>query len=279
VAVWGPTGAPGRTTIAVNLAAETAALGQATLLADVDTYGGAVAQLLGLLDEAPGLVGAARAANQGQLDLPALARHARQLAGTRLRVLTGITRTERWPEVRPSALEVVWNLARGLAETTVADCGFCLERDDDLSIDRAAPRRNDATLATLEQADVIVAVGAADPVGMQRLVRGLSELAELLPDAAVKVVVNRLRESVLGPDPARQVRDALRRYAGVQEVSVVPDDRAGVDAAVATGRTLAESAPRSPARAAITHLAAAVTGSQLPTQPRRRKLGKMTSDA
>jgi Flp pilus assembly CpaE family ATPase len=279
VAVWGPTGAPGRTTIAVNLAAETAALGQATLLADVDTYGGAVAQLLGLLDEAPGLVGAARAANQGQLDLPALARHARQLAGTRLRVLTGITRTERWPEVRPSALEVVWNLARGLAETTVADCGFCLERDDDLSIDRAAPRRNGATLATLEQADVIVAVGAADPVGMQRLVRGLSELAELLPDAAVKVVLNRVRESVLGPDPARQVRDALRRYAGVQEVSVVPDDPAGVDAAVATGRTLAESAPRSPTRAAITHLAAAVTGSQLPTQPRRRKLGKMTSDA
>src|SRR4029453_12991860 len=77
VAVWGPTGAPGRTTIAVNLAAEAALLGRSALLADADTYGGAVAQVLGLLDEAPGLAGAARSANNGQLDLPALARHAR----------------------------------------------------------------------------------------------------------------------------------------------------------------------------------------------------------
>lgn len=272
VAVWGPTGAPGRTTLAVNLAAETAALGQATLLADVDTYGGAVAQVLGLLDEAPGLAGAARAANQGQLDLPALARHARQLDGSRLRVLTGITRTDRWPEIRPGSLEVVWNLARGLAETTVADCGFSLEQDEELSFDTSAPRRNGATLTTLEQADVVIAVGGGDPVGLQRLVRGLGELAERLPDADVRVVVNRVRESVLGPDPGGQVRDALRRYAGVHQVSVVPDDQAGVDAALAAGRTLAEVAPGSPVRAAIVELAAAVAGLTVPRRPRRRKI-------
>src|SRR5690606_21335193 len=176
-------------------------------------------------------------------DLPALARHARQLNGSRLRVLTGITRTDRWPEVRPGSLEVVWELARGLAETTVADCGFCLEQDEELSFDTQAPRRNGATLTTLEQADVIVAVGAADPVGMQRLVRGLGELGELRPGAEVRVVVNRVRESVIGPDPARQVREALRRYSGVHRVAVVPDDPAAVDAATATGRTLAEAAP------------------------------------
>ena len=43
VAVWGPTGAPGRTTIAVTLATELAALG-ITVLVDADTYGGSVAQ-------------------------------------------------------------------------------------------------------------------------------------------------------------------------------------------------------------------------------------------
>ena len=46
------------------------------------------------------LAGAARAANQGQLDLPALARHARQVT-PRLRVFTGITRTERRPRSEP----------------------------------------------------------------------------------------------------------------------------------------------------------------------------------
>ena len=69
VAVWGPTGAPGRTTVAVTLAAELAALGRETILADADTYGGSVAQVLGLLDEAPGLAAAARGSDHGTLDL------------------------------------------------------------------------------------------------------------------------------------------------------------------------------------------------------------------
>jgi hypothetical protein len=41
--VWGPKGAPGRTTVAVNLAFEAAASGAEVLLVDADTYGGAVA--------------------------------------------------------------------------------------------------------------------------------------------------------------------------------------------------------------------------------------------
>ena len=73
VAVWGPTGAPGRTTIAVTLATELAALGIPTVLVDADTYGGSVAAL-SFLDEAPGIAAATRAADQGTLDLPTLAR-------------------------------------------------------------------------------------------------------------------------------------------------------------------------------------------------------------
>ena len=60
IAVWGPTGAPGRTTVAVNLATELSRSGARTLLVDADTYGGSVAQVLSLLDEAPGRAAAAR---------------------------------------------------------------------------------------------------------------------------------------------------------------------------------------------------------------------------
>jgi Mrp family chromosome partitioning ATPase len=42
-AVWGLKGAPGRTTVAVNLAFEAAAARGEVLLVDADTYGGAVA--------------------------------------------------------------------------------------------------------------------------------------------------------------------------------------------------------------------------------------------
>jgi hypothetical protein len=53
VAVWGPTGAPGRTTLATALAAELARIGHESLLIDADPYGGAVAQHLGMPTRCP----------------------------------------------------------------------------------------------------------------------------------------------------------------------------------------------------------------------------------
>jgi hypothetical protein len=93
VAVWGPTGAPGRTTVALGVASEIAALGRSALLVDGDVYGGVLAQVLGVLDEAPGLAAACRLANSGQLDLPQLAQLARAIAPS-LRLLSGISRSD-----------------------------------------------------------------------------------------------------------------------------------------------------------------------------------------
>jgi Flp pilus assembly CpaE family ATPase len=270
VAVWGPTGAPGRTTVAVGLAGELAALGRPTMLVDADVYGGVVAQVLGLLDEAPGLAGACRQAGAGALDRPALATFARTV-GPELRVLTGIARADRWPELRPTSLEVVLELARTLATTTVVDCGFGLEQDEELAYDTAAPRRNGATLTVLEQADTVLAVGTADPVGLQRLVRGLAELREAVPGVQPLVVVNRVRDTAIPGDPGKEIAAALARYAGVDRVVGVPLDVAAVDAAVVAGRTLTEAAPASPARRALAGLAAELAGVPAP-RPYRRGL-------
>ena len=243
LAVWGPQGAPGRTTVAVGLASELAALGRSALLVDADVYGGVVAQLLGLLDESAGLAAAARLAGSGGLDLVALTALARTVAPG-LRVLTGIARADRWLELRPSALEVVLERSRGMASFTVVDCGFCLERDEELSFDTTAPRRNGATLEILQSADEVVVVGGADPVGLQRLIRGLGELREAVPELTPVVVVNRVRSTAIPGDSGAQIRAALDRYAGVERVHLVPMDTAGLDAAVATGRTLQEAAPQ-----------------------------------
>jgi MinD-like ATPase involved in chromosome partitioning or flagellar assembly len=259
VAVWGPTGAPGRTTVAVTLATEAARLGCVSLLADADCYGGVVAQLLGLLDESPGLAAAVRQANAGTLSLPALARLAR-VVGPNLRVLTGISRAERWPELRPAGLTSVYLLARQLATLTVVDCGFGLEQDEELSYDTVAPRRNGSTLATIADADHVIAVGSADPIGVQRLVRGLAELADSVPGCRPQVVVNRLRKGPISGDATAEITEALRRYAGVHDVLFVPYDRASLDKAVAGGRTLAEVAPDSTVRAALIPLATRYAG-------------------
>ncbi len=273
VAVWGPTGAPGRTTVAVGVAGELAALGRPTLLVDADVYGGVVAQVLGLLDEAPGLAAACRLANVGTLDVPGLAELARTVTPS-LRVLSGIARADRWPELRPAALEVVLERARTLAAVTVVDCGFCLEQDEELAYDTAAPRRNGATLTALELADTVLVVGSGDPVGLQRLVRGLGELREAVPGVAPVVVVNRLRESAVPGDAEAQVRAALERYAGVSDLQVVPLDVDGVDRALAAGRMLVEASPSSPARLALAALAAGLVGAPAPTRARRRLLSR-----
>ena len=273
VAVWGPTGAPGRTTVAVTLASELAGLARATLLVDADVYGGVVAQVLGLLDEAPGTAAACRLANGGALDLPALAGLARTVT-PQLRVLSGIARADRWPELRPAALEVVLELCRSLADFSVVDCGFSLEQDEELAYDTAAPRRNGATLTVLEAADTVLVVGAADPVGLQRLVRGLAELRDVLPEVQPRVVVNRLRASAIPGNAEAEVRAALTRYAGVTDVVVVPADVDGVDRALVAGRTLGEAAPGSPARTAVTALAASLAGVGAPAPAKRRILSR-----
>ena len=268
IAVWGPAGAPGRTTIALGLAAELAGLGASTLLIDADSYGGSVGQLVGLLEEAPGLAAAARSANQGLLDVPRLAVLCRDLGGG-LRVLPGISRPSRWPELRPASIEVVLQIARRLASFVVVDCGFCLETDEELSFDTAAPRRNGATLAVLGAADTVLAVASAEPVGLVRFVRGLSDLREVVPGAEPLVVVNRLRGSVVGGDPRREVSRAMVRHTGQEPVALVPYDLAALDAAQAAGQLLRDIAPTSPARLAIRDLAARLAG--LSAGPRRRR--------
>jgi len=252
--VWGPTGAPGRTTVAVTLAASLAAAGVRTLLVDLDTWGASVAQVLGLVDEAPGVAAAARASEQGTLDMPGLARLAPEVVPG-LRVLTGLPRADRWPELRSAAVEDVLRLARGVVDHVVVDVGFAVEDDEELSYDTAAPRRNAATLTALEAADHLVVVGAADPVGLQRLVRAVQDVA-VLPSPRPLVVVTKVRASVAGRRPERAIADVLARFAGMDAVRFLPWAPHECDAALLAGRSLVEVAPRAELTTALAELAA-----------------------
>ncbi|OMH35174.1 hypothetical protein [Tersicoccus sp. Bi-70] len=262
IAVWGPTGAPGRSTIAVNLAAELASdLGTAYLV-DVDTYGSSTAVMLGLLDETAPVAQACRLADQGLLDVAGLHRVAADVVvgGGRLRALTGITRPDRWPEVRPSALSSVIDLCRATARATVIDCGFCLEADEELSFDTVAPRRNGATLRALEKADIVIAVGGADAIGLPRLVKGIAELAEAVPTATPVVAVNRVRRESVGRGSRQQIRAAWERYGPELPIAALLPADPAADAALLGGTVLRESAPGSALRAGIRSLVPSLLG-------------------
>lgn len=252
-AVWGPSGAPGRTTIAVTLAADLASRGVRTLLIDLDTWGASVAQALALIDEAPGVAAAARASEQGTLDRAALSRVAPEVSSG-LRVLTGIPKPERWPELRAAAIEDVLEKSRGLVDHVVVDCGFSIEDDEELSYDTAAPRRNATTLTALESSDSLVVVGGADPIGLQRLVRAVQDVG-VVPSPEPIIVVNKVRASATGAKPEKAIADVLGRFAGLEAPVFVPWAPDECDAALLAGRSLVESAPAAPVTRAVARIA------------------------
>ena len=258
ITVWGPAGAPGRTTLAIGLAAELAARGHSVCLVDADTYGGTVAPALGLLDESPGFAAACRLAGTESLtgaELDRVAQMATAAGGSSFAVLTGIGRPHRWPELSSSRVTAVLEQCRRWRTIVIVDAGFSLESDEELSSDLLAPRRNAATIAALRAADEVVAVGSADPLGLARLLRTHADLLETVETGRVRIVANRVRASVLGIDPRGQVRQTLDRFAGIRDAVLIDDDADAADAALLTARPVPLAAPRSALSRGIAELA------------------------
>lgn len=265
VAVWGPAGAPGRTTVAVTLAAELAGRGHHTVLVDADPYGGSIAQQLGVLDEASGLLSSVRLAAGGQL-ADRFASTCRRV-GDRLWVMTGLPRADRWSEVRPEAFEQVLSTAVEHGHVIV-DCGFSLEDDaPDLS---ARPGRNTTTVTALDLADEVVVVGSADPVGLSRLARGLVELRERTGGRPVRVVVNRMRPSIGWSE--KEIAGMVEGFARITGLHFVPDDQDATDRALVSGRSLVEVGESGPRRA-VSRLADAVAPASASPEVGRRGRG------
>lgn len=273
--VWGPGGAPGRSTIAANLAAEAALSGEQTVLVDADTHGPALSQMLGVLDETPGLVAACRAHDRDTLDAESL-EALLPSAQPRLRLLSGIGVPARWSEVRRTSMDGLWQALSRRGDLVIADVGAVLEEDEELSYDTAAPQRNAATISALESADAVVAVVAADPVSITRLLRDHSRLEELGVHE-LHVIVNR----VGSPIPGDRVRELITSRIQVASVHLLPDDPIACRTAAWDGALLSESAPRSALRRGLRDIAASemVLGARSGVRSGARDAASSTTDA
>lgn len=269
--VWGSHGSPGRTTVAVNMAAELAAAGHRVLLIDADTTAAGVVTHLGLLEESAGLAQACRQADLGKLDALRLRRSGTtaEVAGHRLHLLTGLPRPSRWPELRSRSLREVLRLARAEYTCVVVDVSASAEQDEELTYDTAAPQRHAATVTALQEADRLLALGACDAMGFPRLVKAVEDLREQVPEApAAEVVITKVRRSAVGRSPQDQLRSTWERFApgAAAAPSFLPWDAQACDAALLKGQSLAEAAPESELRRSI----AALAGVDLQTRRRRR---------
>jgi MinD-like ATPase involved in chromosome partitioning or flagellar assembly len=257
VAVWGPAGAPGRTTLAIGLAAEVGRH-RRTVLVDADPWGGTVAQQLGIVDEVSGMLAATRLVAAGQL--PERFGSVQRSLDHRLSVVTGLPRADRWVEVRAGVVDHLLDVARGHG-CTVVDTGASLERD--AAVDAGRTGRNTMTLEALEAADEVVVVGSADPVGLSRLARGLVELREALGPRVVRVVVNRMRPTLGWAE--QDIATMLGTLVPPGRLHFLPEDRPAVDRALVAGRSLAEVGDSAVGRA-VAGVAAALVPEAAPRQ-------------
>lgn len=251
IAVWGPAGSPGRSTLSIELAVELARGGRHVGLVDADSHAPSIALALGLADEAPGFAAACRQSELGGLDARELTRISAPIGSSGVDVLTGLNRPTRWPELSRSRVAAALDACREWADYTVVDVAAALERDEEIVSDLDGPRRNAATLAALRAADLVVAVASADPLGVSRFLRAYPELRATIGATPVAVIANRLRPGALGIDARGQVRRTLDRFGGISDVWFVSTDPRAADAALLAARPIAAVAPRSPITLAV----------------------------
>ncbi len=256
-AVWGPHGSPGRSTVAILLAVELTRLGRRTALVDADTVAPSIALLLGLGDEAAGMAAACRRAELGGLDPAELTRLASCVPSSAgaLDVLAGLNRPGRWPELSADRVTRTLQVCRSWAEETIVDVAGELDADEEATFDVLGPRRHAATTSVLREADALVAVASADPLGISRFLREHAEVRRVAAPTPLTVVVNQVRPGPLGLDARGQIRRTLERFAGITDVAFLPFDQRAADAGLLHARPIADLTPRSALVAGVRQLA------------------------
>lgn len=238
--VRGPSGA-GATEVAVALAA--ASSRPRCVLLDADEVAPSVAARLGLPIE-PNLRSAVDAVEFG---LGTLGNALRVVPEGGFAVIAGLPNPSSWAQVRPG--EVV-RVARELAREhghVIVDVAAPIEDVGGGSRGRYALAR-----ALLAEADALVAVGAASPVGVARLIGWVAEARALAPEAPTHVVVNRAPGDAFRRG---EITDEITRTVPPASLTFLPSDRR-VEIAAWEGAL----ARRGPFGRAVTTLATRLAG-------------------
>lgn len=240
IAVWGTSGAPGRSTIAVNLAHALALSGRKVTVVDADAHAPSLAHMLGFDAPESGLLSASILRNQGELSSPHLDDQRIQVE-EHFNLLSGLTRADRWRSLHPAAINEVLRELRKLGDVIV-DLSDGLS-DDDPSQLTFVPTPQDINRDILDQADQFIAVARADAVGLTRLAHTLFDAEEngLQPQL---LVINKARRAGTGGSIERPIDSVLASIAP-DIPRVIIEDATEVDQATLNATTVVAHAPSS----------------------------------
>ncbi|PID97709.1 MAG: hypothetical protein CSA82_02810 [Actinobacteria bacterium] len=257
IAVWGPPGAPGRSTTAINLAA---ALGKKNrvLLLDADTANPSVAHMLGQAVDASALAALTRRVARGMLTPSDIHRASIDISHEGFSLLTGLSVPQRWKEVAPTAMNAIISTARSCADYVIVDLASgSLDPVDESR--RAAPSRDELTATVIRGCDGLAIVARGDAVGLHRLSVALDWCEELQADVPRYFAVNSVCAASAGPRPINAVAAALSTVIPGESVTVIPRDD-GVSSALLAGRSVVSADPKNAAARAFVDFAANIVG-------------------
>lgn len=254
VAVWGTSGAPGRSTSAITIARLTSRK-ERTLLLDADTANPAIAHMLSLPVDPSGLAALARSTARGPIGPEAITKACLSVEDG-FSVLTGLGTPQRWKEIGPAGIVDILQAARRVSPTIVVDLpAVTLDPVDPQ--ERHTGSRDETCAAVLRHADTVVLVARGDAVGLHRLSLAYQWWKDCGFSAHLLVCINRCSQAAAGPTWVNAIRSALSPFLQGHTVYLIPEDQT-VGEALLRGRAVSDYAPQSPASCAWADVAEAV---------------------
>ena len=246
ITVWGPPGATGKSTIALNLSYELTILGQRVILLDLDTYAPALNLLLPIQETSAGLSGVARLIRQGRFGPEALDRlsigikHGRH----RLRFLPGLPNPSRWAEITPDTIEQLIAICKHNFDIIVADVSSSIE--DAITSPDSPTSRNSAGRSAIRLSARTLVCLSGSKLSIARYLNVFSALNDLQKERVL--VINRGQTS---DSLAKTIRGLTKERIDCQ----IPNDEPALQLAESQLLPLALARRKSPARNAIAALA------------------------